>query len=106
MLVTVSGLDGAGKSTLLHALVAAFEDRGRSTTVLTTYDHISLYSLVRRTARLMGRRGRPRPHAGDSRASSRGSLPYRIARARAVRRASFVGDLLILSVNRLWQERV
>ncbi len=47
MLITFSGLDGAGKSTLILGLKTAFEERNHKVTVLTMYDHLSFYALVR-----------------------------------------------------------
>ena len=48
MLITFSGLDGAGKTTLITELTRRLESRGRSVHVLTMYDNIGLFSLLRR----------------------------------------------------------
>lgn len=47
MLITFSGLDGAGKSTLIAKLRGVLEEEGRRVTVLTMYDHVGLYAIVR-----------------------------------------------------------
>lgn len=47
MLITFSGLDGAGKSTLIRALKETLDRQDRKTVVLTMYDHVGLYPLIR-----------------------------------------------------------
>lgn len=48
MLISFSGLDGAGKSTLIEILKAHLEESGRKVEVMTLYDHLSFYSLLRK----------------------------------------------------------
>lgn len=45
--VTFSGLDGAGKSTLIDSFKRSLESEGHSVTILTMYDDLSFYSLLR-----------------------------------------------------------
>jgi thymidylate kinase len=107
VLVTVSGLDGAGKTTLLNALLAMLEARGRRVVVLTMYDHIAFYSLARRARLVLRRKIEAQPHPPDPRTSAPDRrLLYRIARTDTVRRASFVGDLVLLLAHRVWHERL
>ena len=47
MLITFSGLDGSGKSTLIEGLTRSLRGQDKTCVVLTMYDHISFYSLVR-----------------------------------------------------------
>ena len=47
MLISVSGLDGAGKSTLIELLKVSLEKNNHPVSVLTMYDNLSFYGLVR-----------------------------------------------------------
>ena len=47
MLITFSGLDGAGKTTLITELARRLESGGRSVDILTMYDDIGIFSVLR-----------------------------------------------------------
>lgn len=129
MLITFSGLDGAGKSTLIKHLKAALESTHRKSRILTMYDDLTLYALVRKIRDKVLRR--PKGNTG----SSVGILPaghhqgsglsdpqndpkidvsdksgtmekcvYRIIRSQPVRKFFLFFDLLILLVYRLREE--
>jgi thymidylate kinase len=102
MLITFSGLDGAGKTTLIQGLKTSMEKQNRTVTVLTMYDHVSLYAWFRSW--------RGRMTAG-SRAKGRTSqeapgLFYRFVRSAGVRRLVYVVDLLIFLAIRLREEKI
>jgi len=48
MLISFSGIDGSGKSTLIAELKDFLEKRGQRVIVLTVYDHLSCYALLRK----------------------------------------------------------
>jgi len=47
-MITFSGLDGAGKSTLIQDLQLFLEHKNHPTTILTMYDDITFYSMIRK----------------------------------------------------------
>ena len=47
MLITFSGLDGSGKTTLIGDTRRLFEARGRTVTVCSMYDDVTLYAFAR-----------------------------------------------------------
>ncbi|HUG56104.1 MAG TPA: hypothetical protein VMJ92_03425 [Candidatus Limnocylindrales bacterium] len=101
LLITFSGLDGAGKSTLIAELAADLRARGQRVRVLTMYDDVSIYALVRAI------RDRVRSRAGGDRgrATAGGTGPlYAMARSAAARRLAFAGDLVSLFARRLYHQ--
>ena len=48
MIFSFSGLDGSGKTTLIDHLRSILEKEGYKTVVLTMYDNLSFYSVIRR----------------------------------------------------------
>jgi thymidylate kinase len=104
ILVTFSGLDGAGKTTLIRDLASELRSSGHRVRILTMYDDVSLYSYLRA---LRDRpRGRAR-HAGASGGGVAGSGPlYSLVRSAPVRRLAYAGDLLSLTVRRLYHQRL
>ncbi|MGH2379484.1 MAG: hypothetical protein ACRDGT_13580, partial [Candidatus Limnocylindria bacterium] len=91
--------DGAGKSTLIGELAGELRSSGHRVRVLTMYDDVSIYSVVRAL------RNRARSTVRGGAGAGEGSGPlYRIARSAPVRRLAFAGDLLSLTVRRLYHQ--
>jgi len=126
MLISFSGLDGAGKSTLITELKRALEKQDYNVTVLTMYDDVAFYSLLRslrdrvrgagaasrgganggtqaqERARI-GYAGDPRTDVSDkTRPLTR--LVYRVARSLTIRKAVLMLDLASLLARRVWVE--
>lgn len=102
LLITFSGLDGAGKSTLIRDLAIDLRSGGRRVRVLTMYDDISFYALVRAVRNRLRRR---RAGAGRSASPATGSgLLYAIFRSAPARRVAFAGDLLSVIARRLYHQ--
>ncbi len=120
MLITFSGLDGAGKTTLIDKLSDMLRLRGYRVAVLTMYDHVGVYALVRYlrhlSSRLRGWVAKMLPHqqvhpvglAGQSKDGGPGlatRLILRVARAAVMRRIVLVIDLCLFPFYRLYFEK-
>lgn len=117
MLITFSGLDGSGKTTLIDAARALLERRNRAVTVLTMYDDITVYALVRgcrdRLRATLGRSARGEVPAGAALAEPQvvrgrglGRLVYGIARHPATRACVLPVDVGIFACRSLYERRV
>ena len=109
MLVTFSGLDGAGKTTLIDGLRNALEGSGRPVRVLTMYDHVGVYALLRRVRALIRRWTRFGAQQagvvrGDRDAST--SVWLCLFRNRLVKQSTYPIDLAMFLLCRLYQEVV
>lgn len=114
MLLTFSGLDGSGKSTLIAGLRDALERDGRPVVVLTMYDHVGVYAVIRGLRDLV--LGRPRQSAAmavDPTPSVEGSTVAApsdvgrltaLIRSRRVRRIAYAIDLALFRLYRAYQE--
>ena len=110
MLVTFSGLDGAGKSTLIRGLADSLEQRGRRVRIMTMYDDLTSFSLLRgmrdvlkRSVRFVMRRPEPPPALVEVddlgnvlRATSpEAALVYRLTRHVWLRQLFYPLDILV-----------
>jgi thymidylate kinase len=110
MLVTFSGLDGAGKSTLIAGLAATLRARGRRVRIMTMYDDLTSFSLLRglrdaakRAVRFVFRQPEPPPalvevddRGNVRRASSKeAALVYRMTRYVWLRQLFYPLDVLV-----------
>lgn len=115
MLITFSGLDGAGKTTLINWLRCVLEEKKHAVVVLTMYDHLSLYALVRKVRdlttsaiRRLGpgwRRAKELPVSDGL--ESKGVINkflYGVARSNSGRQIALFFDLLILILCRFYYE--
>jgi thymidylate kinase len=121
MLITFSGLDGAGKSTLIEGLKAFLEEQNHSVTVLTMYNHVGVYAIIRlirdwlkkaakRRKQWIRNRGNlnnpERLRAKDVKQGRDMSLILYLLRSNTVKRWVYVMDLFILLLHRLYLEHV
>jgi thymidylate kinase len=116
MLITFSGLDGAGKSTLIARLRSEQESAGRRVQILTMYDHVGLYPLIRKIRDLLiGGAATDPPNTSTDpdrlgvKAARRPGplgLVLSLLRSRFIKRCVLIMDLVVLALVRLWVELV
>ena len=109
VLITFSGLDGAGKSTLISGLASILREQGRSVTVLTMYDHVGLFPLLRALSDWWSKPSRatvggPDLAHRDMREDQQPGRFIRVVTARPIRKAVCVLDLLVFRVYQLYFE--
>ena len=120
MLITFSGLDGAGKTTLIRKLSGMLRLRRNQVAILTMYDHVGVYALVRYlrgvSSRLRDRLVRNLLHGHDHPAGPGGTskngepglatqLILKVARAAFMRRIVLIIDLCLFPFYRLYFEK-
>lgn len=117
MLITFSGLDGSGKSTLIAELKKGLEKRNFGTAVLTMYDHVGLYAMLRYARnRIIDVIGRKRkdvlcndPDRIGMKAGDYGSVisaGIGVLRSRLVKRLVYFIDLCLFLLYRLYFEKI
>lgn len=124
MLITFSGLDGSGKSTLIQRLKEWLESESHPVTVLTMYDDISFYSILRKlrdgvkSLFAFCRRDEPRqarPAKSAARCPDLGvrdkkewwrKCIYGIVRSPWSRTVSVFLDMILLLLYRLYYEKI
>lgn len=118
MFITFSGLDGAGKSTLINQLKQAIEAKGQKVTLLTMYDHIGLYPLIRgiraKIERLTGVEIKKDRMSTDENSlgiqmAKRGPLMtglLKVIRSHTAKKIVYIFDLLLFLLIRLYVEKI
>ncbi len=131
MYITFSGIDGSGKSTLIERLRIWLAGENRPAVVLTLYDHLSVYALLRKMRDFIKQcfgagycketfpgaasQGNGRPSGGEVRDPHPGvkdkegwvlKIVYGAFRNPFVRRAALFLDVLVLMGCRLYFEKL
>lgn len=118
MFLTFSGLDGAGKTTIIGETRSNLEHEGVKVTVLTMYDHVGTYAMLRQTRDWVRRRfhtARRRVTAGplgvgttasiDSQAGGPRLLRHFVSHVRA-RQVVYLIDLVLFLAVRAYVEGI
>lgn len=111
MLITFSGLDGAGKSSLIEFTMKEFAKHGKRAKVLTMYDHVGVYALIRILRDALF--GKPAyggydlsksPSLDDTSLRDQSGVFLRAVRSRSAKRVMLFLDLALFRLYRIWYE--